>query len=77
MGLSGPLIVEMGTSGGFVVFAGICRISICCALFGLPAVKYLVSVWSVFGWVLERPAAYDLSERLTTNSRSFMIDAGC
>ena len=59
----GPLFVEKGTSGGFVVFAGIYRIFICNASLGVPAVKCLVSVWSAFGWVLERSAAYDLSEQ--------------
>ena len=76
-GPPGPLIVEMGTSGEFALCAGSWHILPRYALFGLPAVKFLVSVWSAFGWVLERSAAYDLSERLTTNSRSFIIDAGC
>ena len=69
--------MEIGASGEFSLRAGSWRIHVCLALFGLPAVKFLVSVWSAFGWVLERSAAYDLSERLTTNSRSFIIVSGC
>lgn len=76
-GPPGPLIVEMGTSGEFTLCAGSWRILPYRTLLGSPAVKFLVSVWLAFGWVLERSAAYDLSERLTTNSRSFNIDAGC
>lgn len=69
--------MEIGTSGEFDLCAGSSRNLARHALLGSPAVKFLVSFWSAFGWVLERSAAYDLSERLTTNSRSFIIDAGC
>jgi len=40
-------------------------------------VKRLVGDWSAFGRVLEWTGAYDEPERLTTNSRSFIIDSGC
>ena len=43
----------------------------------IDVVKRLVGVWPAFGWVLEWTPAYDESERLTTNSRSFIIDTGC
>jgi len=43
----------------------------------IGVVKRLVGDWSAFGRVLEWSGTYDESERLTTNSRSFIIDAGC
>lgn len=69
--------MEMGTSDKFSVFAGHRFIIAFLAYIWPYVVKHLVSVWSAFGWVLERLLAYDWPERLTTNSRSFIIDAGC
>ena len=69
--------MEIGTSDEFSVCAGHRCILAFLVLIWPFVVKHLVSVWSAFGWVLEWSAAYDLSERLTTNSRSFIIDAGC
>ena len=46
-------------------------------VFVIGEVKRLVGDWSAFGRVLECTGAYDESERLTTNSRSFIIVSGC
>lgn len=76
-GALGPLIVEIGTPDEFSVCAGYRCILAFLVLIRPFVVKHLVSVWSAFGWVLERLPAYDWPERLTTNSRSFIIDTGC
>ncbi len=67
------LIVEIGTLGSFGVCAG-CRCIFAClaSVFFLVLCGQAFGQWSAFGWVLERPPAYDWPERLTTNSRSFL-----
>ncbi len=69
--------MEIGTFGGIGVCAGIRPKFIRAPLFVIGVVKRLVGDWSAFGRVLEWSGTYDESERLTTNSRSFIIDAGC
>ena len=69
--------MEIGTFGGNYVFAGTRPQFIRARLIVIGVVKRLVGDWSAFGRVLEWPGAYDESERLTTNSRSFIIVSGC
>lgn len=69
--------MEIGTFDGISVCAGIRPKFIRAPLFVIGVVKRLVGDWSAFGRVLEWSGTYDESERLTTNSRSFIIDAGC
>ena len=69
--------MEIGTFDGIGVCAGIRPKFIRAALFVIGVVKRLVGDWSAFGRVLDWSGTYDESERLTTNSRSFIIDAGC
>jgi hypothetical protein len=69
--------VEIGTFGGIGVSAGTRPKLIRAPLFVVGVVKRLVGDWLAFGRVLEWSGAYDESERLTTNSRSFIIVSGC
>ena len=69
--------MEIGTFDGIGVCAGIRPKFIRAPLFVIGVVKRLVGDWSAFGRVLEWAGTYDESERLTTNSRSFIIAAGC
>lgn len=69
--------MEIGTFDGIGVSAGIRPKFIRAPLFVIGVVKRLVSDWLAFGRVLEWSGAYDESERLTTNSRSFIIVSGC
>lgn len=69
--------MEIGTFDDIAVWAGTRLKFVRTPGFVIGVVKRLVGDWSAFGWVLEWPGAYDGSERLTTNSRSFIIDAGC
>ena len=69
--------MEIGTFDGIGVCAGIWPKFVRAVVFVMGAVKRLVGDWSAFGRVLECTGAYDESERLTTNSRSFIIVSGC
>ena len=69
--------MEIGTFDGIGVCAGTRLKIVRAPLFVIGVVKHLVGDWSSFGRVLEWSGAYDESERLTTNSRSFTIDTGC
>ena len=69
--------MEIGTFDGIGVCAGIRLKIVRAPLFVIGVVKHLVGDWSAFGRVLEWSGAYDESERLTTNSRSFIIVSGC
>ena len=69
--------MEIGTFDDIAVWAGIRPKFVRAVVFLIGAAKLLVGDWSAFGRVLECTGAYDESERLTTNSRSFIIDAGC
>ena len=69
--------MEIGTFDGIGVCAGTKPKFVRAPVFVIGVVKCLVGDWSAFGRVLEWSGAYDESERLTTNSRSFIIDAGC
>jgi len=69
--------VEIGTFDGNYVCAGTWPNFVRALVFEIGVVKRLVGDWSAFGRVLECTGAYDESERLTTNSRSFIIVSGC
>ena len=69
--------MEIGTFDGIGVCAGIRPKLSRAPLFVIGVVKLLVGDWSAFGRVLEWSGTYDESERLTTNSRSFIIVSGC
>lgn len=69
--------MEIGTFDGISVCAGIRPKFIRAFVFVFGEVKRLVGDWLAFGRVLEWSGAYDESERLTTNSRSFIIVSGC
>lgn len=69
--------MEIGTFDDFAVLAGIWPKFVRAVVFVIGTVKRLVGDWSAFGRVLEWSGAYDESERLTTNSRSFIIVSGC
>ena len=69
--------MEIGTFDGFGVCAGTGTNFVQAPVFVIGVVKRLVGDWSAFGRVLECSGAYDDSERLTTNSRSFIIVSGC
>ena len=69
--------MEIGTFDGIGVSAGTRPKFIRAPLFVIGVVKRLVGDWLAFGRVLEWSGAYDESERLTTNSRSFIIVSGC
>ena len=69
--------MEIGTFDDIAVLAGIWPKYVRAVVFVIGAVKRLVGDWSAFGRVLEWSGAYDESERLTTNSRSFIIVSGC
>ena len=69
--------MEIGTFDGIGVCAGTRPKNVRAPLFVIGVDKYLVGDWSAFGRVLEWSGAYDESERLTTNSRSFIIVSGC
>ena len=69
--------MEIGTFDRNYVCAGTWHKFVRALVFVIGGVKRLVGDWSAFGRVLECSGAYDDSERLTTNSRSFIIDAGC
>lgn len=69
--------MEIGTFDDFAVLAGIWPKFVRAVVFVIGTVKRLVGDWSAFGRVLECTGAYDESERLTTNSRSFIIVSGC
>ena len=69
--------MEIGTFDDIAVWAGTRLKFVRTPVFLIGVVKRLVGDWSAFGWVLEWPGAYDESERLTTNSRSFIIVSGC
>ena len=69
--------MEIGTFDGIGVCAGTKPKFVRSPVFVIGVVKCLVGDWSAFGRVLEWSGAYDESERLTTNSRSFIIVSGC
>lgn len=69
--------MEIGTFDDIAVWAGTRLKFVRTPVFVIGVVKRLVGDWSAFGWVLEWPGAYDGFERLTTNSRSFIIVSGC
>lgn len=69
--------MEIGTFDGIGVCAGTEPNFVRAPVFVIGGVNRLVSEWSAFGRVLEWSGAYDESERLTTNSRSFIIVSGC
>lgn len=69
--------MEIGTFDDFAVLAGTWHKFVLALVFVIGVVKRLVGDWSAFGRVLEWSGAYDESERLTTNSRSFIIISGC
>ena len=69
--------MEIGTFDRNYVCAGTWHKFVRALVFVIGGVKRLVGDWSAFGRVLECSGAYDDSERLTTNSRSFIIDASC
>ena len=69
--------MEIGTFDDSAVWAGTRLKFVRTSVLVIGVVKRLVGDWSAFGRVLEWSGAYDESERLTTNSRSFIIDAGC
>ena len=69
--------MEIGTFDCIGVRAGTRPYFVRSPVFVIGGDKRLVGDWSAFGRVLEWSGAYDESERLTTNSRSFIIDAGC
>ena len=69
--------MEIGTFDGIGVSAGTRPKLVRSPVFVIGVVKRLVGDWSAFGRVLEWSGAYDESERLTTNSRSFIIVSGC
>ena len=69
--------MEIGTFDGIDVCAGTWHKFVRALVFVIGGVKRLVGDWSAFGRVLECSGAYDDSERLTTNSRSFIIVSGC
>ena len=69
--------MEIGTFDGIGVCAGARLKLVRAPVFVIGVVKRLVGDWSAFGRVLEWSGAYDESERLTTNSRSFIIVSGC
>lgn len=69
--------MEIGTFERNYVFAGTWPKFVRTVVFAIGTVKRLVGDWSAFGRVLECTGAYDESERLTTNSRSFIIVSGC
>ena len=69
--------MEIGTIDGNYVCAGTRPKIVRAPVFVIGVAKHLVGDWSAFGRVLEWSGAYDESERLTTNSRSFIIVSGC
>ena len=69
--------MEIGTFDGIGVSAGTRPKLVRAPVFVIGVVTRLVGDWLAFGWVLEWSGAYDKSERLTTNSRSFIIVSGC
>ncbi len=69
--------MERGTFDSIDACAGTRSKFVRALVFVIGVVKRLVGDWSAFGRVLECSGAYDESERLTTNSRSFIIVSGC
>lgn len=69
--------MEIGTFDDIAVWAGKRLKFVRTPVFVIGVVKRLVGDWSAFGRILEWSGAYDESERLTTNSRSFIIVSGC
>ena len=69
--------MEIGTFDLNYVCAGTWHKFVRALVFVIGVVKRLVGDWLAFGRVLEWSGAYDESERLTTNSRSFIIVSGC
>lgn len=69
--------MEIGTFDGIGVCAGTGPNFVRAPVFVIGVVNRLGGDWSAFGRVLEWSGAYDESERLTTNSRSFIIVSGC
>lgn len=69
--------MEIGTFDGNYVCAGTWHKFVRALAFVIGVVTRLVGDWLAFGRVLEWSGAYDESERLTTNSRSFIIVSGC
>lgn len=69
--------MKIGTFDDIAVLTGIWPKYVRAVVFVIGAVKRLVGDWSAFGRVLEWSGAYDEPERLTTNSRSFIIVSGC
>ena len=69
--------MEIGTFDDIGVCAGTKPKFVRAPVFVIGVVKCLVGDWSAFGRVLEWSGAYDESERLTTNSRSFIIVSRC
>ena len=69
--------MEIGTIDRNYVCAGTWPKFVRASVFVIGVVKRLVGDWLAFGRVLECTGAYDESERLTTNSRSFIIVSGC
>ena len=69
--------MEIGTFDRNYVSAGTWHKFVRALVFVIGVVKRLVGDWLAFGRVLEWSGEYDESERLTTNSRSFIIVSGC
>lgn len=69
--------MEIGTFDGIDVCAGTRPKFVRAPVFVIGVVKRLVGDWSAFGRFLECSGVHDESERLTTNSRSFIIVSGC
>ena len=69
--------MEIGTFDGDYFLAGTRPKFLRAPVFVIGVVKRMVGDWSAFGRVLEWSGAYDESEWLTTNSRSFIIVSGC
>lgn len=69
--------MEIGTFDGIDVCAVTRPKFVRAPVFVIGVVKRLVGDWSAFGRFLECSGVYDESERLTTNSRSFIIVSGC
>ena len=69
--------MEIGTFDGDYFLAGTRLKLLRAPVFVIGVVKRLVGDWLAFARVLELSDAYDESERLTTNSRSFIIVSGC
>ena len=69
--------MEIGTFDENYVCSGTRPKFVRAPVFVIGVVKCLVGDWLAFGRFLEWSGAYDESERLTTNSRSFIIVSGC